>query len=162
MIIIVLFFNCSTKKTVEVTAEDNINLELDSNLKSILINYVDSIQGNDSTIKVFYLILSKLDDNYSYYKFTAINDLLFIENHPPISYTKINSNYILFGIAYNKQLIGRILHKQLENSLKEHLKHSINHGVGCWEIITQNDSVIKVNKSCQGHLFLRTVKFKGN
>ncbi|MDP4210492.1 MAG: hypothetical protein Q8928_16910 [Bacteroidota bacterium] len=152
-----MFFclNCKNKEPIFNNLKCD-NFELSPQLRSVLKEYIDSVQKADSTIKIFYLTLNKHDENTSIYWLTGVKELETIEEYPPLKYMLLENKYILFSIAYNKQVISGGVNKLLYKELSKYLSPGLLFHPRCWEITFVNDSLNKVCKSCcRGHQFVR-------
>jgi hypothetical protein len=168
LILIVVFItfcknNVNSEKSGNNQTADSSDLstfEMPPYFKSVVTNFIDSIHKEGYMCNLFDLMLREYNQDTSVFWITEEVSLYYLIQHPPICYTKIDSNIILYVIPYENQIKTNFLRSKLYSRLiRRYSKEPKNMFSPRGIIITVfRDSVIKISNNFKGHIFLRCIE----
>jgi hypothetical protein len=143
-----------------IDSVDISTFELPPHFKSVVINFIDSVHKTGSRDEVFNLTLRNYSQDTSVFWLTEEIAMNFLIEYPPLGYSKINNNYILYITPFERQVKSNFINSKLYYELNRILMSDAHifdpRGI---EIVVVRDSVIKVSSSCSGHVFKRRIHF---
>jgi hypothetical protein len=143
-----------------IDSVDISTFELPPHFKSVVINFIDSVHKTGSRGEVFVLTLRNYSQDTSIFWLHELIAMNFLLEYPPLGYSKINNNYILYITPFERQVKSNFINSKLYFELDRRLVSMVQiFDPKGMEIVVVRDSVIKVSSSCSGHVFKRRIHF---